>query len=138
MDFETGIVVRVKPRKGISLADKYVQRFRCALQALRTFRLTKVERSRHVFASEEEWTAFRDQFIASADRFIPETHKWLCDWREDGESIATCNWPVRCAYLGKHLCARHWRATRAMIHEKQDVAIIKRLGARASGGVRSA
>ena len=73
MDFETGIVVRVKPRSGISMADKYVKRFRCDLQAMTLFRLTTVVRLRHVFASEEEWTAFRDQFIASADRFIPET-----------------------------------------------------------------
>ena len=138
LDFETGIVVRVKPRSGISLADKYVKRFRCDLQAMTLFRLTTVVRLRHVFASEREWTAFREQFTASADRFMPETHSPLCDWRpEDGESSATCTLPAKCQYLGMHLCARHSRPTRAMIHEKQDVAIIKRLGARASGGVRA-
>ena len=135
LDFETGVVVRVKPARGITFEDRYVRRYRSALQGLRRFRLTRVPRLRHVFNAEDDWAAFKEQFSAWGARFIPETHTPMCDWRDPGKSTATCSCPVRCDYLGAGLCVDHWQKARHLIDKGEQRVLLRRLGRQASGAL---
>ena len=135
LDFETGVVVRVRPARGIVLADRYVRRYGPALRGLRRFRLTRVPRLRHVFNAEDDWAAFKEQFSAWGARFIPETHTPMCDWRDPGKSTATCSCPVRCDYLGAGLCVDHWQQARHLMNKGEQRVLLRRLGREVSLGL---
>ena len=144
LDFEIGVVVRVKPARGIVLTDRYVRRYRSALQGLRPlqglrrFRLTRVPRLRHVFNAEDDWAAFKEQFSAWAARLIPETHTPMCDWREPGKSSSTCSCAVRCDYLGAGLCVDHWQKARHLVDKGEERVLLRRLGRRDWAALRPA